>query len=424
MTLEEMQAKLKAMETNLQTSEKEKADLLKEKEAKEKAEKELAEKAEKEALKAEIKGVDEKVSTVSSLIETITESLKTLTDEIEALKTIKPRVEGVSASEETIKHFTEDYKDAYVASMIFKKDFKDTLKFQGMPERSKAISIDSAFLTNIQNVFLEDIKNNAKFYSLFREIPHVSNTDTVPYTAGQTSAWGSVSHSSWATDPIAVPAYTLFSSAQFNYVTDEEAIIPWLPILRADIVEALADGVDSQIIDDDATHTGTFAGIADWANGAGNVKVLATDQKIVLADVDGVRAQMGKYGIDPRDLVLALSPDLYYDIIDEANVSTVDKFGPEATILTGQLPKIRGIDVMVHDHVPFADTTDLALATIFNKKMWICKMSSPMVELDKTITTQLMTVVGSVRVGFMPSKPLSSGEIDGGFAYNLTNAAS
>ena len=131
---------------------------------------------------------------------------------------------------------------------------------------------------------------------------------------------------------------------------------------------------------------------------------------------------MGKYGVKASDLVLACSPTAYYGLVTDDDVATVDKYGPAATILTGELAKVRGIPVVVNENVPYvASTADGVVAVLFNRKMWLTKMGGFLLEFDKTITTQVSNVVGSMRVGFMPSKPLSSSHIDGAFAYNLIN---
>ena len=424
MTLEEMQAKMKEMEDSLKAEKDEKARLLKEKEQKELEEKMAKEKAEKEALKTEIKGVDEKVSKVTELIESITESVKSLTEEIETLKTSKPRIESVPASEETVRYFMEDYKDAYACSLLFNKDFKDTIKFSGMSERAKSISIDSAFLQLVQENWQKDVRAKSAIFTLFKEIPFKTTSDIVPYAPGTTSSWGSVSENDWATTPVTCTAYSIFSYASFNYVTDEEAIIDWLPMLRADISEAIADGIDAAVIDDDPTHSNTFAGVADWANGASYTNVVTTDGAVEVADIDAARALMGKYGVKAGDCVLALHPTAYLDLVQDENVSTVDKYGANATILNGELAKVRGIPIVVNEAVPYsASTSSAVVGVLFNRKMFFTKMGSFLLEFDKTITTQKSNIVGSMRVGFIPSKPLNAGEIDGPFAYNLVNAA-
>lgn len=426
MTLEEMQKKMKEMEDALKGEKDAKEALILEKAEKEKAEKMAAEKAEKEALKTEIKGVDEKVGKVTELIESITESLKTVTEEIETLKSTTPRVQSVPVSEDVIKNFMEDYKDAYVCSKLFKKDFQDTFKFGKMPERAKAISIDSTFLELVDENWQSDVRAKASILPLFTKIPYNTTSDIVPYTPGMTSAWGSVSANNWTPGKVTCTAYSIFSSAAFNYVTDEEAIISWLPQLRADISTAIADGIDAAILDDDATHSNTFSGITAFANAASYKDVVATNDEIVVADVDSARASMGKYGVKAGDCILALSPTAYFTLVDEDEVSTVDKYGSNATILTGELAKVRGIPVIVNESVPYVSGagTNHAIGILFNRRMFFVKTGDFMLEFDKTITTQVSNIVGSMRVGFIPTKPLSSGAIDAPFAYSLTNATS
>lgn len=421
MTAEE---KLKELEAQLNKEKEIKEALIREKAEKEKAEKEAREKAEKEALKNEIKGVDEKVGKVTELIESITESLKTVTEEIETLKSAAPRVQSVPASEDVVKHFIEDYKDAYVCSKLFKKDFQDTIKFGKLPERAKAVNIDSAFLEMVDENWQADVRAKAAILPLFTQIPYNTTSDIVPYSPGMTATWGSSTDTTWATGKVTCTAYSIFSASSFNYVTDEESIISWLPQLRSDISTAIADGIDAAILDDDTAPTNTFKGITAYANGAGYQDVVATNDELVVADIDSARASMGKYGVKAGDCVLAVSPSAYFTLVDESEVATVDKFGPNATILTGELAKVRGIPVIVNESVPFVAGVGAnhAIGVLFNRRMFFYKIGDFLLEFDKTITNQTSNIVGSMRVGFVPSKPLSSGNIDAPFAYSLVNS--
>ena len=422
MNLEELQAKLKEMETKLSKEEAEKARLLEEKRQKELEEKEAKERAEREAIKEEIKGVDEKVGKVSELIESITESLKSLTEEIETLKTKAPKVEAVDLDEKTKKHFFEDYKDAAVAAMIFKKEFQDTLKFQSLPERAKAVDLNADFMSQVQDSMLKDVKEKSSFYPLFREVPSDVKTDTLPYTFGMTTNWGAATNAHWEPGKVTFSYNSIFGYTTFNYITDEESVITWLPTLRQDLTDAISEGIDKQILDAAASPSNTYRGIASYATGANYTEDVATAGKFTVDDFDAVRAKMGKYGVDPRNLVLALNPTPYLTFLTDDAVTSMEKYGAAATILTGELAKVRGVPVLVSEDAPYSAATGEVVAVLFNRKMFLTKMHSFIVETQKTITNQQMDIVGSVRVGFIPAKPLASGQINAPFAYAATNA--
>lgn len=52
--------------------------------------------------------------------------------------------------------------------------------------------------------------------------------------------------------------------------------------------------------------------------------------------------QLGKYGRVMQDLVLILNPWSSNQILDDAKLVTIDKYGPKATIMTGEIGKLYG----------------------------------------------------------------------------------
>jgi hypothetical protein len=81
-------------------------------------------------------------------------------------------------------------------------------------------------------------------------------------------------------------------------------------------------------------------GSYDFAGGA------ITDAKLL-----ALKKLMGKFGINPRELVLVVGPSGYNQLIGMDEVTTVDKFGPMATILNGALAAWRGIPILISQFV-------------------------------------------------------------------------
>lgn len=76
-----------------------------------------------------------------------------------------------------------------------------------------------------------------------------------------------------------------------------------------------------------------------------------------IADIRKVRQNMGKYGIKPRDLVMVVGPVGYIKLLackDGSNptpVLTLEKYGPQATIRTGEIGSLDGIPIIVTEHL-------------------------------------------------------------------------
>jgi HK97 family phage major capsid protein len=148
---------------------------------------------------------------------------------------------------------------------------------------------------------------------------------------------------------------------------NEDSAPPILAIARAEVAEAqmraleqaLVNGDDSGTHQDDDTDGGaanlaakTFKGLrklglANSANGS----VVTFSSAVTTAKLDEMRKVMGKFGINPRDLMYAFSPAGYHQAVALDEVTSVEKFGPAATILTGALAAFRGIEVGISEFI-------------------------------------------------------------------------
>ena len=67
--------------------------------------------------------------------------------------------------------------------------------------------------------------------------------------------------------------------------------------------------------------------------------------------------KMGKYAADPSQLVIVTDVGTYLSgFLGLTNVVTVDKFGPSAVVLTGQLAAYRGVPIIVSASAPKTET--------------------------------------------------------------------
>lgn len=91
-------------------------------------------------------------------------------------------------------------------------------------------------------------------------------------------------------------------------------------------------------------------------------KAIVTDTKTVNAgtldasDFTAARKQLGKYGLNPRDLLWILEPQTYFTVLDLSQVQTQNTFGSAATINAGVLEKLQGIDIMTNEAIGLADS--------------------------------------------------------------------
>ena len=93
-----------------------------------------------------------------------------------------------------------------------------------------------------------------------------------------------------------------------------------------------------------------------------------------------IRAKLGKYEGRPSELVYVCDINTFIRSLSVGNFRTLDKFGPQATLLTGQLGAVEGIPVIVSEQMNLADTdgkvtdsgncTDTGRLLIVNRSQW------------------------------------------------------
>lgn len=147
---------------------------------------------------------------------------------------------------------------------------------------------------------------------------------------------------------------------------EEDSIIPFLPFLRRQAALAIAHYSDSLILNGDTTNENTGNINLDDANPADTKHYLAFDglRHVGLVDNTGnskdaagavsyklLRDQLTRmrdntrlfdwgHPVDPADVVYVTDPTTGEAIANLDEVITVDKYGPQATVLTGELLRV------------------------------------------------------------------------------------
>lgn len=154
------------------------------------------------------------------------------------------------------------------------------------------------------------------------------------------------------------------SRTLFSRSVEADSAVAILNFTRGKIIQAHVDAEEMAILDGDTdgTHQDTDVdalGTTDarWAWDGLRKKALAqtaadaSNAALSSALLRTTQRAMGKWGVSPSDLVHIVSISAYYDLLADTNLLTVDKFGPQATILTGQIGAIGGVPVVVSEHM-------------------------------------------------------------------------
>ena len=229
-----------------------------------------------------------------------------------------------------------------------------------------------------------DIPTQLGDVSWFPGTENTTATESTPATAKKT-----------------LTAYELVSQVSFSFSIEEDSIIAVLPEIRSGLVRNAAEVLDDVILNADTTAANSInadgatiatstANKAQWLIGYDGLRHAAlvdntsqaNNHNAAVSDdaFNEIRAKLGKYGTRPSECVWIMDVNTFIRAQGISNFRTMDKLGPNATILTGQLGAISGIPVIASELMRLADTdgkvtsagngTDTGTILLVNKTQW------------------------------------------------------
>lgn len=227
--------------------------------------------------------------------------------------------------------------------------------------------------TIISSQFVEEYQLARVIEDKFQEIPMASNPYQLPIQSGVTKA-RLVAENTAMTDANFNTGVIEFSAKKFAeyYIMPEElnedSIVPIYGIAKSEVMEAQRRAVEAAILngDDDGTHIDSDTqaaganvaekawkglrrqGLANTANGGttdfGNAIVSE-------ANLSTQRQRMGKFGVNPKELLWIIDPVVLQQMLRLPSVVTMEKYGSLATVITGELARYQGIPIIVSEYM-------------------------------------------------------------------------
>jgi HK97 family phage prohead protease/HK97 family phage major capsid protein len=202
---------------------------------------------------------------------------------------------------------------------------------------------------------------------------------------------------------ITLTAYKLATKEYIAFEEDEDALIPVLPLVRDALSRRMAKALDKAMLIGAAGASDPIKGIATYdATGvaARGIDVSAAE-KLTVAKVMAARKALGAWGLTPSELVIFVSTQGYYELLEDSNFLTVDKAGPNATLFTGQIGSIGNTPVLVSATIPAATpAADELAAVIVNPRNFLVGQHRGMrLDSDDEVVNQRSVLVASLRIG-------------------------
>jgi len=442
-TIAMKQAEQKAAD---QKAEAEAAEKQAEVEATEKAVQEAKQDEQKAVIEAGLSGAERLMNDVEKRVSEQHEDLKQVVDGLE--KQLAEKSEEIMSIRESKrifadrqgqgdwkKAFENDIIDAKFAGLATGKGWNSDYA-KGLMEKVNAhsgVGVSSADFEQIVSTNIErDIQNELVLAPLFREIPMNSANMIIPilpdsgyaeFTGNQT-ATGSSPHGNLAErgDTYGSPyggvdltertlsTKKLISQSYLGNETEEDAIMPILPLIREQMVRSHARAIENAILaGDDAdgafgTGGASFEGLLHLARNDSDFTQSSTafaSDTVTAAELLSMRKNMGKYGVNPSEVVYVVSQRTYFELLEDAEFQDANLVGDMATKLNGEIGQVFGSRVLLCDEFASPATGKFAAIAVYPRNYVIPRLRGVTIESDYEVANQRRVLVASQRLGFI-----------------------
>jgi len=375
-------------------------------------------------------------------------------DEIAALQRSKMHYQETQRREQ----FSEkDMANAVlVAKLLNKRDIFDTK----VGARMKAVTSVDQFLSNFsQNIYTE-MEQQLVVAPMFNRMAVDAKTFRVPVadedTDGDVAMFASGTFATGIADATRVPTSNQNSISSVDFTPhkfmatthlakdeEEDTVLPLLDFLRAAATRRLARAIDKSILRGTGALTGFTAqptnaisagtGYASVIEGITNltgdvgagltVDTGSANDKADPSDIAAARTKLGKYGLQlGNDLVYITSIEGYNNLVTTSDFQTVDKFGPNATYLTGSVGAVYGIPIAISEFLDNVGTENNDIGVLVYKPgFMIAERRGIEIESEYEPRQQVTAMYMSTRIDFKALTTNSSAALDATkYSYAVT----
>lgn len=231
--------------------------------------------------------------------------------------------------------------------------------------------------TPLANEFIQYVWDQNFLRQMFKTVPMISKTRDYPKVLGGTKVYyqptegATAIETKFQTGTVRLEAKKFMAYIELVEEVIEDAAFDMESIVQEHFAMALAAAEEEAMIVGDVDHTPTtatesLASGTTWYtkdhkliwNGlltlAGDIagtfaagtraanRVNCSGNDATTALIRQALYNLGKYGRNMSDIVLILNPWSVNQLMDDSKLVTIDKYGPNATIITGEIGKLYG----------------------------------------------------------------------------------
>ena len=423
-------------------------------EAEEAAEKVAAEEADIQEKKAEVESIvkagtegaerlvtdlEDRVAKDYSNIEAVVEELKTeLAEKSEEIVNIREskRVFSQKGNGNWQDDLAQDMDDAYMLGKATGRGYetKFAKKVLEKANNMSGVAVSSAdFEQTVSTNIERDIQNELILAPMFKEIPMTAATMILPvlpdsgyaeFTSNQ-AATGSSPHGNLAQtgDTYGSPyggidmterslsTKKLISTSYLGNETEEDAVMPILPLIRESMIRSHARSIEAGLLVGNladgpfGTSGACFDGIVTLASGDSDKTQSSTafaSESLTAANLLAARKNMGKYGVNPADVVYIVNQTEWFNLMDDAEFQDVNLVGMEhASKVKGTVGMVYGSPVVLCDEFATAAVSKFYAVAVNPMMFAMGRLRGMTVESDYEVVNQRRVLVASQRIGFI-----------------------
>jgi HK97 family phage prohead protease/HK97 family phage major capsid protein len=398
-------------------------------EAQEKAaqEKAAAEKAEAE-LQARIKaavaavtptetGADKLLAEVEKRLEAERADSKKALEGLEAA--LKEKAAELEAIQKSKMQFADSkqgemqYADKEKAVLLAKmsgKSLADTKFGRQLVEKAGAHVPSATWELEVSLQMENEVRRRLVIAPTLRAINMQTNVMTIPVNpeAGMAtwvqnnqfgtsgSAGGNATHQ---LKEITLNAYKVATNEYVAFEEEEDALLAIMPVVRDAMVRRVARAVDKAFSLGAGAGADPVKGLAAYDAASAVTLDISNGDKLTVAALRGARRDIGAWGLDPAEVIYVVSTEGYYDLLDDANFQTMDKVGPQATFLTGQIGTVANSPVLVSAEFNSKAAGEVAALCYAPMNFLVGNQRGLRVDTDDLVETQRRVMVASLRTG-------------------------
>ena len=257
---------------------------------------------------------------------------------------------------------------------------KSTKIYKDATTYETADFLDTSWWPNtLSRDMIEQVEAELKVAALHRTIQMPTNPYKIPSKTGRTTTYlvGESTDETGVTPPSSVgptpadgilfDAKKLMAYSVISEESTEDLVIPIIGMIKEDIAKSMAEAIEESTINGqkvaDTIDTQLGLGGNDarraWnghrvhAFGGGWTVDLAAWSASGATDLlRKMRATMGRYGVNPAKLAWVVSINGYNQMLKNDDMRTIDKYGSNATLITGEMGRFDNIPVIISEFIP------------------------------------------------------------------------